>query len=120
MSKIRYALIGCGRIAVNHMKAAVNNKLEIVAVCDLLPEKLEKMAAQYPGVRTYTDFTAMLQNPDIDIVSISTWFINQKWHRICGMCTNSAWSRMVGENCNSNRLIKLFCCSNNWGQYTLV
>ena len=31
---MKYALIGCGRIAVNHMKAAINNKLEIVAVCD--------------------------------------------------------------------------------------
>lgn len=25
---MKYALIGCGRIAVNHMKAAINNKLE--------------------------------------------------------------------------------------------
>ena len=23
---MKYALIGCGRIAVNHMKAAINNK----------------------------------------------------------------------------------------------
>ena len=38
---MKYALIGCGRIAVNHMKAAINNKLEIVAVCDVLPEKME-------------------------------------------------------------------------------
>lgn len=28
---MKYALIGCGRIAVNHIKAAVNNHLEIVA-----------------------------------------------------------------------------------------
>lgn len=28
---MKYALIGCGRIATNHMKAAINNKLEIVA-----------------------------------------------------------------------------------------
>ena len=29
---MKYALIGCGRIAVNHIKAALNNHLEIVAV----------------------------------------------------------------------------------------
>ena len=40
---MKYALIGCGRIAVNHMKAAINNKLEIVAVCDVLPEKMEAL-----------------------------------------------------------------------------
>ena len=40
-----YALIGCGRIAVNHMKAALNNKLNIVAVCEVLPEKMEELLA---------------------------------------------------------------------------
>ena len=38
---MRYALIGCGRIATNHMKAAVNNQLEISAVCDVVPEHME-------------------------------------------------------------------------------
>ena len=42
-----YALIGCGRIAVNHIKAALNNKLNIVAVCDVLPEKMEELLAKY-------------------------------------------------------------------------
>ena len=36
---MKYALIGCGRIAVNHIKAALNNELSIVAVCDILPKK---------------------------------------------------------------------------------
>lgn len=40
---MKYALIGCGRIAVNHIKAAVNNKLEIVAVCDVKPEAMETL-----------------------------------------------------------------------------
>ena len=44
---MKYALIGCGRIAVNHIKAALNNKLEIVAVCDVLPEKMEALLAKY-------------------------------------------------------------------------
>lgn len=29
---MKYALIGCGRIATNHIKAALNNNLEIIAV----------------------------------------------------------------------------------------
>ena len=44
---MNYALIGCGRIAVNHIKAALNNKLNIVAVCDVLPEKMEELLAKY-------------------------------------------------------------------------
>ncbi len=40
---MKYASIGCGRIAVNHIKAAVNNKLQLVALCDLSLEKIEKL-----------------------------------------------------------------------------
>ena len=44
---MNYALIGCGRIATNHMKAAINNKLNIVAVCDVLPEAMENLLAKH-------------------------------------------------------------------------
>ena len=43
---MKYALIGCGRIAVNHIKAVLNNQLELVAVCDILPEKMEALLAK--------------------------------------------------------------------------
>ena len=33
MTPMKYALIGCGRIAPNHIKAALSNNLEIVALC---------------------------------------------------------------------------------------
>ena len=32
---MKYALIGCGRISTNHMKAAVNNHLEIAKQLNL-------------------------------------------------------------------------------------
>lgn len=32
---MKYALIRCGRIAVNHIKAVVNNELEVATVCDV-------------------------------------------------------------------------------------
>ena len=32
---LKYALIGCGRISPNHVSAAINNLLEVVALCDL-------------------------------------------------------------------------------------
>ena len=73
-----YALIGCGRIAVNHIKAALNNHLEIVAVCDVLPEKTEALLAKYdmqndPSVACYTDYRQMLaEHPEIRLVSIAT------------------------------------------------
>ena len=44
---MKYALIGCGRIATNHVKAVLNNELEFVAACDLLPEAIEALLAKH-------------------------------------------------------------------------
>ena len=68
--KIGYAVVGLG-VGKAHAKAAAGSKdAELVAVCDLIKEKLDKAAEEYPGVLTYIDFDEMIKNPDIDIVSI--------------------------------------------------
>ena len=74
---MNYALIGCGRIATNHMKAAVNNKLKIVAVCDVLPEAMENLLAKHgleqdESIKRYTDYKQMLAENEITLVSIAT------------------------------------------------
>jgi UDP-N-acetyl-2-amino-2-deoxyglucuronate dehydrogenase len=75
---MKYALIGCGRIAVNHIKAALNNKLQIVAVCDVIEEKMEALLAKYnlqneTSIKRYTDYKQMLaENVDIELISIAT------------------------------------------------
>lgn len=74
---MKYALIGCGRIAVNHMKAAINNELEIVAVCDVLEEKMEELLAKYglekdELIKRYTDYKKMVEELQPELVSIAT------------------------------------------------
>ncbi len=74
---MKYALIGCGRIAVNHIKAALNNRLEIAAVCDVLPEAMESLLAKYglennPSIRRYTDYKELLAAEKPVLASIAT------------------------------------------------
>ena len=74
---MNYALIGCGRISTNHIKAAVNNKLNIVAVCDVLPEAMENLLKKHglendTSVKRYTDYKQMLAENDITLASIAT------------------------------------------------
>lgn len=74
---MKYALIGCGRIAVNHMKAAINNELEIVAVCDVLEEKMEELLAKYglekdESIKRYTDYKNMVEEMQPELASIAT------------------------------------------------
>ena len=59
-----YALIGCGRIAVNHIKAAQNNGLRITAVCDVKAEAMENLLVKTGlgedrSIQRFTDYREM-------------------------------------------------------------
>lgn len=74
---MRYGLIGCGRISINHIKAAVSNQLEIVAICDVVKAHMEQVLSRYglekdSTIRRYTDYHKMLEENDIDLISIAT------------------------------------------------
>ena len=74
---MKYALIGCGRIATNHIKAVLNNHLELAAVCDILPEHMESLLAKHglendPSIRRYTDYRQLLQEVQPQLVAIAT------------------------------------------------
>ena len=73
---MKYALIGCGRISVNHIKAALNNNLEIIAVCDILTHKMDAMLEKFnlknSSIKRYTDYNEMIKNERPEIVSIAT------------------------------------------------
>lgn len=75
---MKYVLIGCGRIATNHIKAALNNNLEIVAVCDVDPAHMQALLEKHelgntPSIKRYTDYKLMLcENPDVELVAIAT------------------------------------------------
>lgn len=74
---MKYALIGCGRIATNHVKAVMNNKLEFVAVCDIIPEQMEKLLEKHGlerdnSIKRYTDYKQMIAENKIDLIGIAT------------------------------------------------
>lgn len=60
---MKYALIGCGRVAPCHIKAAQKNGLEIVALCDCDIKKAKKLATEN-GVEKaafYSDYKEMIK-----------------------------------------------------------
>lgn len=75
---MNYALIGCGRIAVNHVKAAANNELNFVSMCDLDSSKFDVMldkagCGHFCETSRYIDYKEMLeQHPEIELVAIAT------------------------------------------------
>lgn len=74
---MKYALIGCGRIATNHIKAALNNQLEIAAVCDVQTEHMKTLLERHDlwandSIKHYTDYKAMIAEIQPELVSIAT------------------------------------------------
>ena len=74
---MKYALIGCGRIATNHVKAVLNNSLDFEAVCDVIPEQMEVLLAKHgldqdSSIKRYTDYKKMIEENDLDLIGIAT------------------------------------------------
>jgi len=71
---MKYALIGCGRISPNHIEAAKNNRLDFVAMCDIMPEVMEEKSKKFnlEYVHRYTDYKEMLEMEEPDLVAVAT------------------------------------------------
>ncbi|MEY4999456.1 MAG: hypothetical protein RIS00_1500 [Pseudomonadota bacterium] len=88
--RIRIALVGCGRISANHIRAIAlhEERAELVAICDTQPSRLEQAqalireaAAEYPGAATnpvvFNSYNALLLanasgSTPIDLVVLAT------------------------------------------------
>jgi UDP-N-acetyl-2-amino-2-deoxyglucuronate dehydrogenase len=71
MKKIRFAIIGCGRIAQRHA-AHINNKGTLVAVCDVIKEKADGLAKEYKAIPYYNIDDLLASGADIDVISVCT------------------------------------------------
>lgn len=72
---LKYAIIGCGRISPNHLAAAKENNLEIVAVCDVDESKMDSTIKNFNlsnDTKKYTDYNLMLENEKLELVAICT------------------------------------------------
>lgn len=74
---MKYALIGCGRIATNHVKAVLNNGLEFAAVCDVVPQQMEVLLEKHglekdASILRYTVYQKMIEEVKPELVGIAT------------------------------------------------
>ncbi|PTY78973.1 dehydrogenase [Heyndrickxia sporothermodurans] len=73
MCKIKVGIIGCGSIATHrHLpEYALNENVEIIAVCDIVEDRAKERAEQY-GTKFYTNYEELLANDEIEAVSVCT------------------------------------------------
>ena len=71
MRRLKFALIGCGKIGVRHAEH-IKQFATLVAVCDIDKEKASKLVDEYDAI-AYTDLDTLLANEtSVEVVSICT------------------------------------------------
>ena len=66
-----FAIIGCGRIARRHAEQIIKFG-KLVAVCDIIPEKADEMAALYNTTAYYSIEELLKLETDLKLISICT------------------------------------------------
>ena len=74
--KLRIGFVGIGGMGRTHVNIQQQNpRVEIVALCDLVPEKCEAVKERLrldPALPVYTDFREMIERETLDAVDIAT------------------------------------------------
>lgn len=71
---LKFALVGCGRIAKRHSELLGENQIEgacLVAVCDLVLERAKAIADKY-DIEAYANMHEMMATESIDVVVVLT------------------------------------------------
>jgi UDP-N-acetyl-2-amino-2-deoxyglucuronate dehydrogenase len=74
MASLRFALVGCGRIAKRHSELLGCNHIEgagLAAVCDVVQGRAEAIGTRF-GVPAYLDMHEMMAREDVDVVVVLT------------------------------------------------
>jgi predicted dehydrogenase len=78
MGRVRVGLVGMGIGKLMAKGLAATPRGEMVALCDILPERMDAVAAELPApVKYYTDYREMCRDPEVDAVFVVT---PNQWH----------------------------------------
>ena len=87
MKPIKIGLVGIGRAGWGIHAIELDSKtdmFEIVAACDVIPERNQKMAEKY-GCRTYDSIEELVKDEEVELVSIATRTVDHYNHVLCAL-----------------------------------
>ena len=94
--RINVAIVGLGGRGRNHVQIyAAQKNCRIAALCDVDKAQIERAAAQaknlgQPDVKAYQDFRKLLEDKDVDVVSLAT---PNHWHAL-----QTIWACQAGKD----------------------
>lgn len=102
MNTVRWGIIGVGRFGTIH--ARVLSTLpgsQLVALCARNESRLTEAAGEFKAARTYADYRRLLEDPEIDAVSITTHW--QEHHEIALAALESGKHVLLEKPMAANR-----------------
>lgn len=66
---VKFAIIGCGRIAQRHAEH-INKQGKLIAVCDIVKEKADELAKKYQAKAYYDSSEMLIKEKSVDVISI--------------------------------------------------
>ncbi len=83
-NSLRFAIVGCGKIAERHASIMLQHG-QVIAVCDIIKQKADTLAQKYHS-NTYSDLEEMLNvEKNIDVLAVCTPNGLHAQHSILGM-----------------------------------
>lgn len=72
--RLRVGVLGCGPIAqFAHFESCQKARnVDLFAICDVAPDLVERMGAIYRPQKRYADYSAMLDDPEVEAVIVAT------------------------------------------------
>ncbi|MBI2035425.1 MAG: Gfo/Idh/MocA family oxidoreductase [Candidatus Liptonbacteria bacterium] len=73
MNEVKFAILGCGKIGSRHAEKLQNvNGAKLVAVCDLVSDRVDAIVKKYQGVKAYYNAEDLVKDDSIDLINICT------------------------------------------------
>src|SRR5512133_3223094 len=103
MDKLKFAIVGCGRIAARHAEQ-ISRVAVLSAVCDIVESKAAQFGEKY-GAAVYSDYNEMLSNEkELDLITVCTPNVLHAEHSI------KAFKKGFHVLCEKPMAISVFDC----------
>lgn len=119
---IRIGIVGCGAIANLHAASyqKLGDRVELVACCDVEKGRADAFVERYGFKKSYSDEKQMLEECELDAVSVCTW---NSQHKPCTMLALDAGVNVLCEKpmaMNTAEALEMEECARRNGKLLMI
>lgn len=119
---LKIGIVGCGSIAHLHVASykKLEERVELVACCDIDGERAKGFAETFGFAKWYTDEAKMLEECELDAISVCTW---NSQHKPCTVMALNAGVNVLCEKpmaMNTEEALEMKECAEKNGKLLMI